>query len=244
MFTNIQHGSRSRRSAGQRSRAVLEALEARQLLSLLADASGFAPLTFPKMSYTGAAGAFTYSSTTGALDFTAVPTGLLFLDSSTIVTVTNPTLQVHVLLNSNGTLASGSPGFTLTGSVTMPNNITYIGTLLTGTATGFGFDFGGFNADNFDFTFNNIQGQLASNFNFGSGIYILVNSEAEYLAGGVTQFDASNYGPAGTPGFINTTFSALPKGAIATIPVSGNTPPNINTTPGPTVVLNSGAKLT
>ena len=227
-----------------RARIFLEALEQRQLLSLLGiNAGPFATIPIQKpqftvdyptsisynSSYSATQGEFTSNSTIQTVR-QALPN-----DSYSVLASVAPGVQLQFLINkADGSFGGHNPaggddldvyGTLEIGGVTYDGSVT---PLLRADVTQFGFDNSGGAA--FDFRLTIVGGVLASVPGYAGndlGMYLGIN-------------------PPGQAGAINfqSDFSGTPKGVLGPIPGSGSPPPQLTTVPGGAVVIGSGNNLT
>ncbi len=193
--------NRSHRLASSRNRAVMEALEGRQLFSLLGVLPGL-----PNTSVLGNDGSLTYSAANHTFDATGAPTIMVLsadANGATVVPVGDPKdFQLHISVNNNGgLLGSGAVGsdLVLSGNVDVNNDgiADYSGVLLTGKITAFGFEDAGTN-DNFDFQFTVTGGAMASQYFQGKDIGVLLTTENSTFDGSfASDFSAKVKGKVG-----------------------------------------------
>jgi hypothetical protein len=154
------------------------------------------------LSYTVAGGAFSISTTPTATRFDATPTPVLRIFDSTVTR----NLAINILLNADGTIASGVAGddLVLRGRVTGPDGTVYDGTtlaspLLTGEVFRFGYSDGAI--DLYDFVFVPTGGLLLP-FYAGKDIAVTVQSDVGNTFAGV----------------FKTNFAGNAKGSLGPIP--------------------------
>ena len=200
----------------------MEALEARQLLSLL-------PVTpaHPIISF-DSNGVLAYHTSTEALDITATPISFFAAAGSPPRSVTGtPSVAIHVLVDNGqavpanaGNLVGGAGGddLAVTGDIDTNGDgvVDYSGTLLTGSVTGFGFQDSGA-SDLYNFTFHVTGGQLQGLWGTTNDIGVSVTSENSTFAG-----------------LFGVDFGGGAKGNIGTVPSFGGQPNIFITKTGPT----------
>ena len=184
----------------------LEMLEDRRLMSLLGVFPNNSIVQFDstgKMNYV-------YNSTTQQGDLTVSATPFEFDDESGFPTIktssfTGPSnLTIDFKVDSSGNVVGGqtTPNLTVTGTVNDPTtNLPYSGVLLQANIAQFGWDYAT-NPHNFDFTFTNVTGALASYYS-GEDVGIALSSQGNTFAGSFTNnwTGGAPFG-AGADGFI------------------------------------------
>ena len=122
---------------------------------------------------------FTLSSLPLGIAFSGADVGSIFTSDSTI----------QIQLNTDGTMASGAGGFTVTGQFTHVDGgvtNTYSGVLLQGDVIAFGYADGSF-VDSYDFRIHLTGGALMSAFSCGDNVAVTVVSETSSFTGDFTQ---------------------------------------------------------
>jgi len=167
------------------------------------------PLAFPMLSFDNG-GTTTFDSTTGLLNVTASPIAIRLGAAQTpVFVVPDPSAGEGVIINvgldGSGNLIGGPPGpdLTVIGSIDVNGDGTpeATGLLLTGEASGFGFQDNGA-TDLYDFTFNVSGGALAGL--LGPSVAVSMQSERSTFAG--------NFG---------TNFQGGAKGTLGNVPEPG-----------------------
>jgi hypothetical protein len=207
----------SRRSNSLRSRAVMEALEGRELFSGTLLGIG-AQLNIPVTSVLGNPGSLTYSAATHNFDAVGAPMSIILSTSPYNAPQVMPpsSFDLHIKVDSSGNLqgsGAGTNDLVVTGSIDMNNDGTadYSGVLLTGKVTAFGWeDSADVNGDKFDFRFSVTGGALAPTFFTGKDIGVAMSVEDSTFTGSFCQDS-----------------SALVKGNVGAIPQAAQPPATI-----------------
>ena len=169
--------------------------------SAKADLLGVGP-AFPQISYASFdPNSISYDPDTQTFALTSNPAGIRFVvTEDSVLLSSNATLQIQIQLNPDGSLASGTGGFTLTGQfdrVVGGMTNTYSGTLLQGDVVAFGSFATGFSSL-FDFRINLTGGSAMSFFTCGDDFAVSLISEVSSFNGSFTNsFNGISKGTAG-----------------------------------------------
>lgn len=207
----------NRRSKVLRSRAVMEALEGRELFSGTLLGIG-AQLNVPVASVLGNPGSLTYSAATHNFDAVGAPMSIILSTSpfNAPQVMAPSSFDLHIKVDSSGNLqgsGAGTNDLVVTGSIDVDGNgtVDYSGVLLTGKVTAFGWeDSADVNGDKFDFRFSVTGGALAPTFFTGKDIGVAMSVENSTFNGTFGQ-----------------DFSALVKGNVGAIPAAAAPPATI-----------------
>jgi hypothetical protein len=200
------------RSRGRSHQVVLEALEGRQMFSLLGVMPGL-----PVTSVFGPPGSLTYSATTHSFDAVGVPVSLLLsLSPFQQVPVNSPSsFDLHISVSNAGVAGSGALAndLVITGSVDVNGDSVpdFTGTLLTGKVFAMGSQDAG-TSDVFDFQFTVTGGSMASTYFNNKSIGMVMTTEGSTFNGSFA-----------------SDFSATTKGILGPIAQVGGPPPTTGT---------------